>query len=190
MNKLLITCLLIPTVFFAQDYKFTSIKDIACTDVKSQGSTGTCWSFSTTSFFETEAYRLTGKLVDLSEMYTVRHTYPKKAWNYVMRQGKAQFSEGGLAHDVIHSVRDYGLVPESAYSGLDADAKHHNHAEMVAVLKGMLEVYVKNPARKLSPKWKQAIESILDTYLGKDVTSFIHEGKTYTPESFKNHEPT
>jgi bleomycin hydrolase len=30
-------------------------------DPVSQGQTGTCWSFSTTSFFESEVYRLTGK---------------------------------------------------------------------------------------------------------------------------------
>ena len=33
--------------------------------------TGTCWSFSTTSFFESEVYRLTGQKIKLSEIYTV-----------------------------------------------------------------------------------------------------------------------
>lgn len=91
----------------AQEYRFTTIKDLECTPVKSQGNTGTCWSFSTSSFLESEIQRINGKSIDLSEMYTVRNTYPKKAWNYVMRQGKAQFSEGGLAHDVINAVQDY-----------------------------------------------------------------------------------
>jgi len=39
--------------------------------VISQGQTGTCWSYSTTAFYETEVYRLTGKEVTISEMYTV-----------------------------------------------------------------------------------------------------------------------
>jgi len=91
-------------------YQFTTVIDLETTPVISQGNTGTCWSFSSTSFLESEVIRLTGKQVDLSEMYTVRNTYPKKADNYVMRQGKAQFSEGGLAHDVMNSVAEYGLV--------------------------------------------------------------------------------
>ena len=88
-------------------YIFTDLIDLETTPVISQGNTGTCWSFSTSSFLESEITRITGKKVDLSEMYTVRNTYPMKAENYVMRQGKAQFSEGGLAHDVINSVAKY-----------------------------------------------------------------------------------
>ncbi len=37
----------------------------------SQGNTNTCWSFSTTSFFESEVFRSTGQKVRLSEIYTV-----------------------------------------------------------------------------------------------------------------------
>ncbi|MCB0434798.1 MAG: aminopeptidase, partial [Mangrovimonas sp.] len=103
---------------FSQQYEFKTVVDLEATHVISQGNTGTCWSFSTTSYLESEIIRLTGKPIDLSEMYTVRQTYPAKAWNYVMRQGNAQFGQGGLAHDVINSAREYGLVPESAYSGL------------------------------------------------------------------------
>src|SRR5690606_3656877 len=95
----------------AQEYEFQSVIELETTPVISQGQTGTCWSFSTSSFLESEITRLTGKTVDLSEMYQVRNTYPKKAENYVMRQGKAQFSEGGLSHDVLNSVANYGLVP-------------------------------------------------------------------------------
>ena len=94
-----------------EPYQFTTVIDLETTPVISQGRTGTCWSFSSTSFLESEVIRLTGKQIDLSEMYTVRNTYPKKADNYVMRQGKAQFGEGGLAHDVMNSVAEYGLVP-------------------------------------------------------------------------------
>ena len=158
--------------------------DLDATDVISQGSTGTCWSFSTSSFLESEIIRLTGKKIDLSEMYNVRQTYPKKAWNYVMRQGKTQFSEGGLAHDVMNSVSEHGLVPLSSFSGLEEDATRHNHSEMIAVLKSVLSVYIDKPAKHLSPKWKEVTESILDVYLGKKVTSFNYQGKEYTPQSF------
>lgn len=165
-------------------YKFTTITDLETTPVISQGVTGTCWSFSSTSFLESEIIRLTGMKIDLSEMYQVRNTYPLKAENYIMRQGKAQFSEGGLAHDVINSVAKNGLVPEEAFSGLFAGETTYNHAEMVAVLEAMLKTYVDNPGRKLSAKWKSAIESVLDIYIGKNVTNFSFEGKQYTPQSF------
>ena len=168
----------------AQEYEFKTIKDIENTQVKSQGNTGTCWSFSTTSFLESEIIRLTGKNIDLSEMYTVRNTYSDKASNYLYRQGKAQFSEGGLGHDVINSVARYGLVPEQVFSGLDMGQQTHNHAEVVAVLKSMLDAYIKNPAKELSPKWKKATESVLDVYLGENKEKFEFEGKEYTPKSF------
>jgi len=86
-------------------YKFKTVIDLEATPVISQGRTGTCWSFSTSSFIESEIIRLTGKQIDLSEMYTVRNTYTKKAENYIVRQGKCQFSEGGLAHDVLNSIK-------------------------------------------------------------------------------------
>jgi len=169
---------------FAQTYEFQTIKDIEANPVISQDNTGTCWSFATTSFLEAEVIRLTGKHIDLSEMYNVRNTYPKKAWNYVMRQGKAQFGEGGLAHDVINSARDFGIVPQSVYSGkLNTDDKY-NHAEMTAVLESMLKTYVSNPGKKLSPQWKEAINAVLDVYMGKNVSEFTYEGKKYTPKSF------
>ncbi len=171
----------------AQKYEFTPVVDIESTEVKSQGKTGTCWSFSTTSFLESEVIRLTGKRVDLSEMYTVRNTYVEKAYNYLYRQGKAQFSQGGLAHDVINSVEDYGLVPRTVFSGLDLGQEVHNHAEMVAVLKSMLDTYIKNPARTLSPKWKMAVQKVLDVYLGANPKNFTFQGKEYTPESFAKH---
>ncbi|WOD43008.1 C1 family peptidase [Hwangdonia lutea] len=168
----------------SQSYEFETVIDLETTDVISQGNTGTCWSFSASSFLESEIMRITGKNIDLSEMYTVRNTYPKKAWNYIMRQGKAQFSEGGLAHDVINSVADHGLVPNVVYPGLETHTTRHNHAEMIAVLKGMLDVYIKNPGRQLSPKWKLVTESVLDIYLGKNISTFNYEDVQYTPESF------
>ena len=176
--KLIVLAIFLPFIVQAQEYRFQDLTSIACSEVKSQGNTGTCWSFSTSSFIESEVKRITGKDVDLSEMFTVRNTYPLKAQNYIMRQGKAQFSEGGLAHDVINSIAQYGLVPETAYSGLTTGSEKHNHSEMIAVLKGMLDVYITNPGKKLSPKWREAIEAVLDLYLGKNIETFSYEGKT------------
>nr|WP_294937311.1 C1 family peptidase [uncultured Flavobacterium sp.] len=186
MKKLVVCAALLGFIFSAnaQKYEFQTLTDLEALPVISQGITGTCWSFSTSSFLESEIIRLTGKKIDLSEMYQVRNTYTKKADNYVMRQGKAQFSEGGLAHDVINSVAEFGLVPNSVYTGLNGTYETHNHAEMVAVMESMLKTYVENPGKKLSPNWKNAISSLLDVYIGKNPSEFTFEGKKYTPQSF------
>ncbi|WP_147676832.1 C1 family peptidase [Algibacter pacificus] len=168
----------------AQTYKFETLIDLETTNVISQGKTGTCWSFSTSSFLESEIMRITGKTIDLSEMYTVRNTYPKKAWNYIMRQGKTQFSDGGLAHDVLNSVKTHGLVPAYTFTGLNETETTHNHSEMLTVLRGLLNTYNKDVKKPLSPKWKPVIESVLDIYLGKNIETFNYEGVQYTPKSF------
>lgn len=197
MQKLItVICLLIAMSISAQDvqlksnktitpsaaYDFKTIIDIEASAVKSQGRTGTCWSFSTTSFIESEIYRQTGKSIDLSEMYTVRATYYQKAWNYVMRQGKTQFSEGGLAHDMINATKSHGLVTEEAYSGLLNGATRHDHSTIVPTLKKVLDVYIEE--QKHSDEWKNEVSTILDEKLGEDVKEFAYEGKIYTPESF------
>jgi len=186
MKRIILTSLFICTSIFvfAQNYQFTNVKDLEATSVKNQGYTGTCWSFSTSSFLESEIERITGKDIEISEMYSVRNTYDKKAWNYIMRQGHAQFGEGGLAHDVINSVKDFGMVPESVFTGLLKSQKQYNHAEMIAVLKSMLKTYIKNPGKKLSPNWKKSVDAILDEYIGKNPKTFMYKGKEYTPKSF------
>ena len=167
-----------------QKYQFTPIIDIEASAVKSQGNTGTCWSFSASSFIESEIYRNTGEHIDVSEMYNVRYTYPKKAWNYVMRQGKIQFSEGGLAHDVMNSIALNGLVPESAYSGLLNESTKHNHSKIIPELKVVLDDYIKNDKKSAYPNWRMAVDSILDKNLGKVSTNFSYNGVYYNPKSF------
>ena len=168
MNKLLfyVAFLLVSHVGFSQKYEFHTLKDIEATPVISQGKTGTCWSFATTSFLEAEIIRLTGKKMDLSEMYNVRNTYLDKAENYVMRQGKAQYGEGGLSHDVINSVRKYGIVPESNFIGKTALDLEYNHIKMEAELEAVVKKAVAETPKKYS-NWKTDYTTILDKYMGK-----------------------
>lgn len=196
-NLLTIVLLISATFFYAQEnavvkvnipteqaYQFTPIIDIEASAVKSQGNTGTCWSFSASSFIESEIYRNTGSIIDVSEMYNVRKTYDAKAWNYVMRQGKTQFGEGGLAHDVMNSIKLNGLVPESAYSGLLNDATNYNHSKIVPELQKVLDAYISNDRKSAAKSWKIATDSILDAQLGKAPENFIYNGVVYTPISF------
>jgi bleomycin hydrolase len=168
----------------AQKYVFTPVIDIEASNVKNQGYTGTCWSFSTTSFIESEIYKNIGENIDISEMYTVRNTYPAKAWDYVMRQGKTQFGEGGLAHDVLNSIKNYGIVPESAFSAIVNKNGSYNHSKIVPALKNILDAYIKNDENSKHPNWKKEVDSILNISIGKIPEKFMYNGVYYTPKSF------
>ena len=54
----------------------------------SQGFTGTCWDFSTTSFFESEIYRLRGEKIKLSEIYTAYWDFVEKARRFIKKRAK------------------------------------------------------------------------------------------------------
>lgn len=174
-------CLLNISSLLAQ-YNFTMQDNVTCTAVKNQQKTGTCWSFSTVSFLESELLRMGKPEYDLSEMYIVRNIYSDKARNYVLRQGKANFSEGSLAHDVIRGFKMFGIVPESVYSGKLSENSIHNHFEMEDAMKGMLDGIIKQ--KRPSNKWPEALDCIMDTYMGEAPETFTWQGKQYTPQTF------
>ncbi|MBP7497837.1 MAG: aminopeptidase [Bacteroidales bacterium] len=167
-------------------YNFTTIKEIKHTPVKNQASSGTCWSFSGISFIESELMRMGKGEFELSEMFVVRMAYKDKAAEYVRWQGAKNFGGGGAFHDVTNVIKKYGILPDEAYTGLVIGEKKHNHNEMDAVLKAVVSQLIRNLNRKLSPVWPQAIDGILDAYLGKIPENFIYKGKNYTPRSFTN----
>ncbi|BDC98803.1 C1 family peptidase [Persicobacter psychrovividus] len=169
-------------------YHFTVVKDNDGGAVKNQFRTGTCWSFSTMSFYDAEAKRLSGLETNLSEMYTVRNAYFMKAERYVRLHGKTQFDEGGLATDVPKVMRRFGVMPAFAYEGnIKGQGQVRNHAELVAVLKAMCDAFIENHSRKLSPAWKDAVNGVLDAYFGAVPADFKVDGKTYTPKSYMEH---
>ena len=179
---ILIAAVLFSTAYSFAQYQFTDKINIEATDVKNQGVTGTCWSFSTTSFIEAEAIRLGHKDVDFAEMFNVYNIYIDKANNYVSRQGKANFSEGSLAHDVLRMIDEHGIVPQSTYSALLENDSRYNHAEMASALKGFLDGVVSSG--KPSAYWRTAFKGILEAYMGAPVLNFKVDGKSYTPKSY------
>tara|TARA_B110000503_G_C7107945_1_gene396744 strand:+ start:432 stop:1604 length:1173 start_codon:yes stop_codon:yes gene_type:complete len=170
------------------EFKFTKVAHLDATPVESQGNTGTCWSFATLSFFESELIRMGNDTPDLlSEMFVARKAYESKAEKYLKMNGKIQFSEGGLSHDVPFVIKNYGIVPLEVYDGLADESKVHNHSEMFGVLQSMVDglmSYTAVNSRKLSPAWKNALNGILDAYLGNDINEFEFKGKKYTPKTY------
>ncbi len=165
-------------------YVFTIKKEVKRTPVKDQYRTGTCWDFSAVSFLESELMRMGMEEIDLSEMFVVRYTYLHKAVNYIRLHGDANFSQGGQFHDVLDQIKRYGIVPEAVYPGMRIDEKRHNHREMAAVLKAILDAVLERKGKRLTPRWLEAFSAVLDVYLGEIPASFDYKGKTYTPQSF------
>ncbi len=179
--RLLIASLILCGFVAQAQYTFTPVTEVSCTDVKSQDRTGTCWSYATTSFVESELIKTGRASMNLSEMFIVRHIYIQKAINYVLRQGNAKFSQGSLAHDQLNAFFEYGIVPENVYPGKNENEKH-NHGELVKVLKGFLDGVLSQ--KKPSKNWLPAFKAILDVYLGEVPQSFTFNGKQYTPKEF------
>lgn len=149
----------------------------------SQGNTGTCWSFATTSFFESEIYRLTRRELKLSEIYTVYWEYVEKARRFVRERGHSEFGEGSEHNAVIRIWKKYGIVPASVYTGMKEGQEFHNHAKMYREMKHFLD-QVKE-AEMWNEEWVLAtIRSILNHYLGEPPSRFEYQGKTYTPQEF------
>lgn len=165
-------------------YKFTRVIDLENTSVKNQASSGTCWSYSTNSFLESEMIRKGKAPVELAQIYSARKVYSEKADAYVRLHGGLSWGDGGACHDVINMYAKYGAMPQSAYTGLHYGFTKNKFGEMQAVLQSMLDALVKNPNGKLSPNWKKAFEAVMDSYLGEVPKSFTYKGRTYTPQSF------
>lgn len=165
-------------------FKFTDVKLVKTNPVRDQNSSGTCWSFSTTTFLEDEILRKGGPSVDLSDMFSVRHVYNGKADKFMRLNGMGNFGQGGAAEDVIWVLRNYGLMPEEAYNGLNYGEKKHVHGELANGMAAFLKAINANPNRKLSTAWKEALNGIMDAYLGKLPETFTYNGKTYTPKTF------
>ncbi len=152
--------------------------------VESQGKTGTCWSFSTASFLESELIRMNKGSHNLSEILVARQVYVRKAENYVGRHGKAQFGEGSLGHDLLNAIDKYGIAPAEVFSGLQLNSEKHDHAELANILEAFLKAIVQNKGGKLTPVWKDAYNGLLDVYLGDYPENFTYNEKEYTPLSF------
>lgn len=165
-------------------FQFTDLYTVRTTSVKDQNKSGTCWCFAGTSFIEDEIMRQGGDSLDLSEMFTVRKCYEDKADRYVRMYGQTNFSPGGAVTDVAYVWRRYGAMPEEVYRGLNYGEEKHVHGELQGVLESVVKTVVKKPNKKVSTAWRNALDGVLDAYLGEVPETFTYNGKTYTPQSY------
>ena len=165
-------------------FPFKVKHDVQASAVKNQYHSGTCWSFSSQSFLESEIVTHGGEPTELSEMYVVRNMYLLKARRYVRMQGKTNFGAGGELPDAIRCMTEFGLVPREVYTGNPEPDGKPRHGEMDAVLNAMLNEVIKLHDGKISPNWEKAFTAVLDAYLGKVPENFTYRGKSYTPASF------
>lgn len=167
-------------------FVFTTVDSVAITSVKDQHRSGTCWAFSTIGFLESEVLREQGREVDLSEMFVVSKTMIDRATYCVRMYNEPRFAAGGSAYDVLYCMKHYGMVPQEVMPGIrygwTAADTLPVHGELDAVAAGYLKGL--SGLKKLSPVWREGLQAIYDTYLGKCPREFMYEGQMYTPQSY------
>lgn len=158
-------------------------KTVWSNPTESQGNAGTCWSFSTTSFYESEVLRQHGKKVEISEIYSAYCEYVEKARRYMEKRGDSEFSEGSEGNALARIMKIYGAMPQEAYTGLIHGRKFHSHAKMMEEMEAFLK------SMKASNAWNvdygiETIKAIMNHYIGVPPTEFMVEGKSYTPQTY------
>lgn len=164
----------------ANSFTFTPVINAEVTSVKNQKSSGTCWSYSTNSFLESEMIRMGKKPVDLADLFTARNAYIEKGINYVRMHGALTLGDGGACHDVTNMFAKYGALPQEAYSGNDYGSPGSSD-RMNKITSAILKKAVEG---KFDPTWKARYIATIDSCMGAVPEKFTYEGKEYTPKTF------
>jgi bleomycin hydrolase len=145
--------------------------------------TGTCWSFATTSFLESELKRLGRGEIRLSEMYTVYWEYVEKARRFIKEKGNSFLGEGSEHNAVIARMKEYGAVPASAYTGLLPGKTEHDHSALFKELKNYLD-FCKTNEYWDEEKALSYVKLILNKHLGEPPAEVEVEGQKMTPKEY------
>jgi len=169
----------------AQEEKeiFVIKKEIKHLPVLSQGSTGTCWSFATTSFLESEIIRLGLPETNLSEMFFVNYGYKNKVKAYLMFHGNNNFGQGGLSHDVLKVVRENGMVRYDAFPGEKVDGRY-SHRQLADTIKEEMTTINKKGRKEFNFDEIKNIEPLLEEHIGTLPEAMETNGKSIKPGEF------
>lgn len=157
---------------------------VSCTSVKDQYLSSTCWSFSSCSLLESEMLRLGKGNIDLSEMFIARYSMKRKIERHLKLKGENFFTPGGQFHDVIWVMKNYGLVPEEAYSGKGRGEAKHDHAEMDTLLSHFVKDCISKGITTLDKRQQFFVDSLLDHYYAEVPEHFMYKGRMFTPQTF------
>lgn len=186
LAALMLDSAVVDTAKVDSGFVFTTVDSVAITPVKDQHRSGTCWAFSTLGFLESEVLRMKGVEVDFAEMYVVSKTMMDRATYCLRMYNDVKFASGGSAYDVIYCMKHYGLVPQVVMPGIRYGSTPADtlpvHAELDKVASGYLNALT--GLKKLTPVWREGLQAIYDTYLGKCPKEFLYEGQMYTPQSY------
>lgn len=169
-----------------EGFVFTTVKELPHSPIRNQNQSGTCWCFSSLSFFEAELLRMGKGQHDLCEMFVVHKTYEDRAQAAVRTHGDVSYSQGGSFYDVVYCLENYGICPQEAMPqpGTLYGDTLPNHNEVSLVATAFVEALAKSSLKKLTPVWQQAFSGIYDAYLGKVPEKFTYNGKEYTPKEY------
>lgn len=186
---LLIPLLLVASFCEAQKLTRAELELLApdtstCTPVKDQYMSSTCWSFSSTSLLESELLKMGKGETDLSEMFVARYSMVRKIHRHLKLKGGNFFTPGGQFHDVVWVLKNFGMMPEVAYTGKGQGEFNHNHEKLDTIFSRFVKTCVSNGVTALNKKQTHFVDSVLDHYLGPVPASFMYKGRTYTPHSF------
>lgn len=148
-----------------------------------QGLTSHCWAFACTSFLESEVWRLSGRQVRLSEIWTAYWEFVEKARGFVRKRGEVIFPRGSEPNAVIRIWERYGVVPAEAYTGLSAGRTVYDdrklYTELDAYLKAIQERGDWNEARAVA-----GVRAILNRYMGAPPEVVEAGGRRMTPREY------
>lgn len=157
---------------------------LPCTPVKNQYLSGTCWSYASQSFLESELLRKGKNPDDLSEMFLARHSWWYKIRLHLALGGGNCLTPGGQFHDVQQVLREQGQMPQSAYAGFSGSRPGPDHGILDTTLTRYVRSLVKKGITRLRPADSLYIEGLLRDHLGRPPARFTREGTTWTPPQY------
>ena len=147
--------------------------------------TGACWSFSATSYMESEIHRLHGEDIKLSEMWTAYWEFVAKAQGFVSSRGESFVAHGSQSGAMLRVFAEQGVVPRAAYEGVIGDDQRFNHDLMLQKIKSFLGWC------KASNFWDEdtiivMVRRMLDTTMGRPPETVMWNGTEMSPQAFLN----
>lgn len=154
---------------------------------QAQYMTSTCWSYSATSYLESEIFRLTGKKIKLSEMWAPYFELIEKSRRFITERGKSYVAGGAESNSVTRIWKQHGIVPLEVFPGVLNKGDKHNHGPMMKEIKSYL-AYIKENNLWDEEENLKHVTLIIDKFMGKPPKSFTYNGKTMTPMEFLENE--